>query len=149
MSRRAPPSDSLPGFVERTSAYPDTQTRTPGVAPAPLSLRASVALGAEDDLRDHSGVAAHGIPDLLSSAEVEAIFNRSDRTLRDWARKDRLRRLKIGNSVFYLAEDVRRLIASGLTQSILTCTEKPKHARRDRAPMQRKTLSPEAIENAC
>lgn len=54
------------------------------------------------------------IPILLTSAEVQAIFGRSDRTLRDWARKGWLRRVKIGHSVFYLAEDVRRLVAEGL-----------------------------------
>jgi hypothetical protein len=56
---------------------------------------------------------------LLSSADVEAIFGRTDRTIRTWAKKGYLRRIKVGNSVFYSPENVNSLVSSGLTGAIL------------------------------
>jgi excisionase family DNA binding protein len=71
------------------------------------------------------------LPDLLTAAEVAEIFRRSDRTIREWIRKGWLRQVKIGRSVFYLAEDVRRLVASGLSDALRAHTGKrPKRTSR-------------------
>jgi hypothetical protein len=68
-------------------------------------------------------------PKLLSTGEVEAIFGRSGRALREWARKGRLRRVKIGHSLFYLADDVRQLIADGLAAAMVDRRKKSQRKR--------------------
>ena len=120
---RRPPPQPHHGRVQPASAVPATP--------------AAPARSAYDDGAKNAVLTDSGIPDLLSSAEVEAIFDRSDRTIRDWVAKGHLRKLKVGHSVFFLADDVRRLVSSGLTEAILVRAGKPRRKRRaprDRPP---------------
>lgn len=56
---------------------------------------------------------------LLSVAEVARIFNRTERTIRQWVQRDYLRPVRIGRSLFFLESEVHRLIADGLRRSAL------------------------------
>jgi hypothetical protein len=55
-----------------------------------------------------------GIPDLLSSTEVEQIFARSARTLHRWERRGHLTPVRVGQAKFYRAADIRRLVCGQL-----------------------------------
>ena len=61
-----------------------------------------------------------GIPDLLSSTEVEQIFARSARTLHRWERRGHLTPVRVGQAKFYRAEDIRRLVSDQLEGAMAT-----------------------------
>jgi MerR-like DNA binding protein len=61
-----------------------------------------------------------GIPDLLSSADVEQIFARSARTLHRWERRGHLIPVRVGHAKFYRAEDIRRLVRGQLEAAMRT-----------------------------
>jgi hypothetical protein len=64
--------------------------------------------------------AAPGIPDLLSSTDVEQIFARSARTLHRWERRGHLTPVRVGHAKFYRAEDIRRLVSGQLAGAMGT-----------------------------
>jgi hypothetical protein len=64
--------------------------------------------------------AAPGIPDLLSSTEVEQIFARSARTLHRWEQRGHLTPVRVGHAKFYRAEDIRRLVSGQLEAAMAT-----------------------------
>jgi predicted site-specific integrase-resolvase len=59
-----------------------------------------------------------GLPSLLSSAEVQALFGRSARTVRRWVRHGRLTPLRLGGAVFFRESDLRRLIEGELQAAL-------------------------------
>jgi hypothetical protein len=71
--------------------------------------RPAVAIGPSAELP-----AAPGIPDLLSSTDVEQIFARSAPTLHRWERRGHLTPVRVGHAKFYRAEDIRRLVSGQL-----------------------------------
>lgn len=54
------------------------------------------------------------IEPLLETVDLQAIFPRSDRTLRRWIAAGHLKPIRIGGAVFYHPADVRALIAKRL-----------------------------------
>ena len=58
------------------------------------------------------------IPELLSGAEVEKIFDRSARTLRRWEQRGHLMPVRIGSAKFYRAEEIRQLVAGQMETTI-------------------------------
>ncbi len=56
---------------------------------------------------------------LLTTAEVAAIFRRTDRTIRRWAAMGRLLPVRIGGSVYFRAEDINALISRQISDAIL------------------------------
>jgi hypothetical protein len=61
-----------------------------------------------------------GIPNLLSSTDVEQIFARSARTLHRWERRGHLTPVRVGHAKFYRAEDIRRLVLGQLEAAMGT-----------------------------
>ena len=59
------------------------------------------------------------LPHLLSSDDVEDLFNRSARTLRRWIRAGHLMPVRVGGALFFDPEDIRRLIAGRLCAAVL------------------------------
>ena len=59
------------------------------------------------------------LPELLSIQDACALFGRSDRCLRRWARDGVLVPVRIGGAVYFLAEDIRGLIQSRHEKAIL------------------------------
>jgi excisionase family DNA binding protein len=59
------------------------------------------------------------LPDLLTPAEVCAIFSVSRRTLHRWERAGILPAVRIGGTVRYRAEDARALIQKQMEASLL------------------------------
>jgi hypothetical protein len=59
------------------------------------------------------------VADLLSSTDVEQIFRRSARTLHRWEQRGHLAPVRVGKAKFYHAEDIRRLIAGQLKETML------------------------------
>jgi excisionase family DNA binding protein len=53
------------------------------------------------------------LPALLSARQVAAIFDRSERTVRNWIRAGHLRPVRVGRSVFFRADDVAALLDDG------------------------------------
>jgi len=58
------------------------------------------------------------IPILLSTAEVAVRFNRSDRTIRRWVRQGHLTPVRVGGSLYFRADEVRRLAGAELEDAI-------------------------------
>ena len=58
------------------------------------------------------------LPGLLSGAEIQALFARSDRTVRRWIRLGHLIPVRIGGAVFFHEADIRRLIKGDLRRRI-------------------------------
>lgn len=56
---------------------------------------------------------------LLSIAEVGALFNRNERSLRRWEKAGHLIPVRVGRSLFYRREDVERLITQRMTDAAL------------------------------
>lgn len=56
----------------------------------------------------------NAIPDLMTVAEVCAVFRRTTRALRDWSGRGWLEPVRIGGNLYYHREDVLRLAQSGL-----------------------------------
>jgi predicted DNA-binding transcriptional regulator AlpA len=56
---------------------------------------------------------------LLSAADVMALFSRSDRTIRRYVERGHLASVQIGRALFFREEDVRALIAKGLSRRVL------------------------------
>ena len=52
------------------------------------------------------------LPELLSAAEVEKYFGKSERTLRRWSdpKCGLLKKVSIGRAIYYRVEDIRRLV---------------------------------------
>lgn len=61
---------------------------------------------------------AHALPGLLSGADIQAVVNRSARTVRRWIRLGHLIPVRIGGSVFFREADIRRLIKGDLRRRI-------------------------------
>lgn len=59
------------------------------------------------------------IPTMLTTAEIEAIFKRSNRTIRRWVSRGHLVPVHIGRSLFFRADDVMRLVSGRLCDAIL------------------------------
>ena len=59
------------------------------------------------------------LPELLSIQDACALFGRSDRCLRRWARDGVLVPVRIGGAVYFLAEEIRGLIQSRHEKAIL------------------------------
>lgn len=63
---------------------------------------------------------ASEIPRLFSVAEVELVFGRSSRTIRRWVRRSYLTPVRVGRSLFFRPDDVRRVISDELQDAILS-----------------------------
>lgn len=57
-------------------------------------------------------------PALLRSADLEAYFGCSDRTIRRWAARGYLNPIHVGGSVFFHADDVKRLVRARLERVV-------------------------------
>jgi hypothetical protein len=73
-----------------------------------------------------------GIPDLLSGADVEHIFDRSARTLHRWERLGHLTPVRVGRAQFYRIEDIRRLVCGQLGAAMGTPAGAPTGPGSDR-----------------
>ena len=93
----------LPRLVERTPSSDNGLLQ--GAAPA--------AAPAEEGC-------GQPLPRLLSATEVAALFNCSERTIRNWVRHGYLRPVRVGRSLFFVEADIRELIAGRLCRDILT-----------------------------
>jgi excisionase family DNA binding protein len=51
-----------------------------------------------------------GKHELMTVKEVARLFRRSERTIREWVRKGRLKPVRIGRSVYFLRSEVERLL---------------------------------------
>jgi hypothetical protein len=61
-----------------------------------------------------------GVPDLLSSTDVEQIFDRTARTLHRWEQRGHLTPIRVGHAKFYRVEDIRRLVSGQLEAAMAT-----------------------------
>ena len=68
---------------------------------------------------------AAALPTTLSTAEIGAAFGRSPRTIRRWVERRYLVPVRIGDGVFFRAEDVRQLISDRMVAAILTQKSPP------------------------
>ena len=59
------------------------------------------------------------LPDLLTMAEVAAIFRRQDRTIRRWISMGHLVPVRVGRALFFRADDVRRMVSTQMTEALL------------------------------
>jgi len=59
------------------------------------------------------------LPELLSAAEVQAIFGRSSRTIRRWIGQGYLTPVRVGRSLFFHPDDIRCVISNELQDRIL------------------------------
>lgn len=50
------------------------------------------------------------LPELMSTKDVCARFNRSSRTIRSWCRTGRLDPVRVGKAVFFRSTDIARMI---------------------------------------
>ena len=57
-----------------------------------------------------------GLPDLIAVSDVASVFGRSERTIRRWIANGSLPALTIGRSLFIRSDDVRSLIAEGMSR---------------------------------
>lgn len=71
------------------------------------------------DANDELNASTSGLPELLSAAEVQAVFGRSSRTIRRWIRRNYLTPVRVGRSLFFRPDDIRRVIADELQDTIL------------------------------
>ncbi len=55
--------------------------------------------------------AAPALPELLSPRDVAAYFNRSLRTIREWARRGYLKPVRVHGAVFYRRDDVEAIVS--------------------------------------
>lgn len=62
--------------------------------------------------------ALRGLPTLLSSADVEAVFHRSARTIRRWVARKILNPVELHGSIFFLEDDIRALIDTKLRRAV-------------------------------
>jgi hypothetical protein len=85
---------------------PERRQDLPAIRPS--RARPATGIGASEELP------APGIPDLVSSPDVEQIFARSARTLHRWERLGHLTPVRVGHAKFYRAEDIRRLVSGQL-----------------------------------
>jgi hypothetical protein len=102
-------SPSAPGRTEE----PDRCQDLPGARPS--RGRPAMASGPSEELP-----AEPGIPDLLSSTDVEQIFARSARTLHRWEQCGHLTPVRVGHAKFYRAADIRRLVSGQLAGAMRT-----------------------------
>jgi excisionase family DNA binding protein len=51
-----------------------------------------------------------GAPHLYSTRDLAQLFNRSDRTIRNWVRSGLLKPIRVGRSVFFNVAEVARLM---------------------------------------
>ncbi len=72
------------------------------------------------------------IADLLSIAEVARIFGRSERTICRWCAAGYLVPIRIGRSVFFRADDIRRLQVTDMAGALVKRTTT---YRRRRSPV--------------
>ena len=94
----------------------------PAAPASPLALRGephphAFAADTGDPTTAPAGETA--LPRLLSCAEVGALFNRTNRTLRRWVRLGHLVPVRIGAALFFDPEDIRQLIAGRLRAAVL------------------------------
>ena len=121
-SRRPPPS---PAVADPTSSLWRDQASTganefpseqPGFAAdqaCPLAVRPV------HDTAEELNASTAGLPELLSAAEVQAVFGRSSRTIRRWMRRNYLTPVRVGRSLFFRPDDIRRVISDELQDKIL------------------------------
>jgi hypothetical protein len=102
-------SPSAPVWAEEPDRRQDLLSARPSGARSAMGISPSEELPAEP-----------GIPDLLSSTDVEQIFARSARTLHRWERRGHLTPIRVGHAKFYRAEDVRRLVSGQLEAAMGT-----------------------------
>jgi MerR HTH family regulatory protein len=101
-----------PSALGRTEE-PDQRLHLPPVRPSRATP--AMAIGPSEEWP-----AETGIPDLLSSIDVEQIFARSARTLHRWERRGHLTPVRVGHAKFYRAEDIRRLVSGQLEGAMVT-----------------------------
>jgi hypothetical protein len=97
----------------RRTEEPDRRQDLPSVRPS--RGRPAMAIGPSEERP-----AEPGIPDLLSSTDVEQIFTRSARTLHRWEQRGHLTPVRVGHAKFYRAEDIRRLVLGQLAGAMRT-----------------------------
>ena len=101
---------SLPLWSHRTAG---------AVAIAACAAADPLALAADTDDPGDRPAGGPSLPHLLSSDDVEDLFNRSARTLRRWIRAGHLMPVRVGGALFFDPDDIRRLIAGRLCAAVL------------------------------
>jgi MerR HTH family regulatory protein len=102
-----------PPFAPGRSEEPERGLHLPAARPSRRSP--AIGIGPSEALP-----AETGIPDLLSSTDVEQIFARSARTLHRWEQRGHLTPIRVGHAKFYRAEDIRRLVSGQLEAAMGT-----------------------------
>lgn len=115
-SRQSPPP---PAVADSTSSLWRGQASTaanqfPSEQPSLLAGRSV------HDATEGLNASTSGLPELLSAAEVQAVFDRSSRTIRRWIRRSYLTPVRMGRSLFFRPDDIRRVISGELQGTILT-----------------------------
>ena len=59
------------------------------------------------------------LPDLVRAADVAAMFGCNERTIRRWCAAGHLVPIRIGRSVFFRTDDLRRVIATDMAAAIV------------------------------
>lgn len=112
-------SDRFPADPERTGPATPLLPRQPVPPPVP-------AWGPSSDIAlppratDSAEVPDGALPRLLSTADVTAVFDRSDRTIRNWIRQGHLQPVRVGGAVFFRENDIRALLSGHLCRRALS-----------------------------
>ena len=121
-NRHPPPS---PAVADPTSSLWRDQASTgangfPSEQPGFAADQACPVAGRSvHDATEELKASTSGLPELLSTAEVQAVFGRSSRTIRRWMRRNYLTPVRVGRSLFFRPDDIRRIVSDELQDTIL------------------------------
>ena len=93
--------------------------RQPVPSPVP-EWGPSSGLALPPRVTDSAEVSGEPLPQLLSTADVTAVFKRSDRTIRNWVRQGHLQPVRVGGAVFFREGDIRALLTGHLCRRVLS-----------------------------
>ncbi len=71
---------------------------------------------------------AAALPEMLSIAEVARIFGRSGRSISRWCAAGHLVPVRIRRAVFFRSDDLRQLLAAGITKAVVPRAAPARHS---------------------